>query len=729
MNKSNYMAKQKNKFKKIDFKALIIFFLFLSFTPFIFYIYKANSIQNIPKESKESIAKLNQILTKSKYDITESIKDLEDLNSLEKYTEYKKNYILARLYEKKGDYKKALSIYQDLLNKNYPLKERVLFHYAYLSTLVGNDNIAIKHFNKLLHNFPDSKSVPQTKYYLAQTNLRLKNLNQAISTLKSLRSAFPDTQYGIAADYYLGEYEYNKKNYEKAISFWKEYLKNSPDGRFAIDIADFYNYLKDNKNISPAKEDYTLLGNVFFHKKDYKQAAEYYKLANNSKDYYNLGYSLFRIGNREEAKGFLKEFAYKFPSHENSKLALFFAAECLSYNVREDFWKNIIKDVPQLAYYAAYKAIQFEKSDHKKEKLLKKFIDEYPENEFTLDAVWEIMWLKIEDKKYKDAKETGNDYFVQSSKTKYSKSDTRAKIGFFLGKISEILNNKIEALDYYNEVKNINHDNYYSLRASHRLQALDGKDDPSWTLQNKILDFSDFYWSLPVVTKPETIKNYFGSTVYELVQLQQFDEAIELIGKNESTSAEITAWLKALNEEYESSINLANIIAIKNNLSIKNSVWELAYPLYFWQYTLNSCKKYPGIDPLLVCGIIRQESRFLKDAISISNAHGLMQLIPPTARVVASQINLNLYSLSLLDKPDINISLGTHYLNGLIQEFNNPLLAVASYNAGPNAVKRWLTKSKFQDMDFFIETIPYFQTRDYVKKVFASYWTYTKLYS
>ena len=722
------MTKIKNKFKKNDFIVPVVFFLFLSFTPIIFHFYKISSIKNIPTESKESLEELNKLITKSKYDTSESIEDLENLNNSEKYTEYKKNYILARLYEKNGDYKKSLSKYKDLLDQNYPLKERVLFHYAYLNTLVGDDDTAIKYFNKLLHDFPSSKSIPQAKYYLAQTNLRLKNLNQAISALKSLRSKFSNTQYGIAANYYLGEHEYNKKNYEKAISFWREYLKNSPDGRFASEIADFYNALKANNNISFSKEDYTLLGNVFFHKKDYKKAAEYYKLENNPKDYYNTGYSLFRIGNREEAKEYFKEFTYKFPSHENAKLSLFFAAECLSYNSRDNFWEDIIEGIPQLAYYATYKEIQFEKSDNKKEKLLNKFIEEFPDNEFTLDAVWEIMWLKIQDEKYETAEEIGKEYFLKSNETKFSQSDTRAKIGFFLGKISEILNNETKALSYYNETKNINHDNYYAFRAHYRFQALNGGEDPLWSLQNNILNFSDFYWSLPVVTKLETIKNDFGSTVYELVRLQQFDEAIELIGTNESSSPTITAWLKALNEEYESSINLANSIAIKNNLPISNSVWKLAYPLYFWQHVLNSCKKYTDIDPLLVCGVIRQESRFLKDAVSISDAYGLMQLIPPTARSVASQINLNLYSLKLLNEPNINIALGTHYLNGLIQEFNNPLLAVASYNAGPNAVKRWLNNSKYKDMDFFIETIPYFQTRDYVKKVFASYWTYLKLY-
>jgi len=333
MNTDVFMESSTQKTWKKNTIPLLAFFLLLAFTPFFFHSYKSRTIQNIPKETKEAQAKLDSVIILSKFDAKRAINELENLNNLPNYTKYKKNYILARLYEKNKNYDKALPIYKKLIHKNYPLKERTIFHFAHSNTKIGNDKTALKYFNKLLHDFPDSRSVPQAKYYLAQTKLRLKHTNQAINTLLSLRSEFPDSQFGIAANYYIGEHEYNKKNYKKALSHFKEYLQASPDGRFATEIADLYIKLDSEGEAIIPKEDFSLLGNVFFHKKDYSQAAKFYELENNPKNYYNLGYSLYRINKKTKAKDFLKDFAYHFPENEKAKLSLFYASECTPYYV------------------------------------------------------------------------------------------------------------------------------------------------------------------------------------------------------------------------------------------------------------------------------------------------------------------------------------------------------------------------------------------------------------
>ncbi|MBI3589840.1 MAG: tetratricopeptide repeat protein [Candidatus Melainabacteria bacterium] len=151
---------------KIKTKSLVIFTLIAIC---VFVILKTNSIETIPSEDPTAFAQLEKAISISKFNLDDGITVLESLKELPDYTEYKKNYILARLYEKKKDYKHAILIYEKLLNKNYPLKERVLFHYAQLNALEGNDSTALKSFNKLLRDFPSSKSVPQAKYFLAQT--------------------------------------------------------------------------------------------------------------------------------------------------------------------------------------------------------------------------------------------------------------------------------------------------------------------------------------------------------------------------------------------------------------------------------------------------------------------------------------------------------------------------------------------------------------------------------
>ena len=705
------------------FPAVILFTILIAC---IVVLLKSNSIESIPYEDPKDQIKLNKAISISKYSVNEGIAELEKLNSFPDYTDYKKNYILARLYEKKNDTENALIIYEKLLNKNYPLKERVLFHYASISSSVGDDLKALKYLNKLLSEFPNSKSAPQTKYVIAQIQLRLRFTNQAIKTLLSLRSQYPKTQYGIATNYYLGEYSYNSKKHEEALQYWRQYLKLSPDGRFANEIADI---LESNKSIILEPSDYILLGDVFFHKKDYKKVVHYYKHGNNYKKYYNLGYSLYRINNKNEAIKYLKEYAYKFPKSDNARWALFYAGVCTPSFLRKTFWGQISKDIPELSYYTSYKEAVTEQSTHLREKLLSNYIKNFPSSIFTLDAVWEIMWQKIKNKNYTDAYKTGKEFFELSKNFTNEGNDTRLKIGFWLGKISEINHNKEAALEYYKETQSRSFDNYYSHRSGSRISALNTRNDLQWRLQKNINEFTELNWLIPNVIKSETIKAKFGATVVELINLQQFDEAMELIGRTEVPSKQITVWLKALNKEYETSISLSTFLATHYKYHPKNPIWKLAYPLHFWQHIIANCKKYPDIDPFLVCGVIRQESRFDTNALSTSDARGLMQLIPPTARSLSRQLNINLNSYELLNDPAINIALGTKYLYGLISDLNNPLFAVASYNAGPNAIKSWVNNIHEKDLDFFIEEIPYDQTKDYVKKVFSSYWTYLKIYS
>src|SRR3989338_1493021 len=704
---------------KIKLFSILILPIFLTS---VFFYLKSNSTDTIPDEKPEAKQKLEVIISKSKINTTEAIERLEELNDLPEYTEYKKNYVLARLYEKNQKTPEDLLLYKKIIDKNYPLKERVIFHYANLSAKNRDDNTALQYFNKLLWDFPNSKSVPQTKYYLAQTQLRLRFTKEALKNLKSLKNEFPETQFGIAANYYLGENEYNKKNYNEAIDLFREYLRLSPDGRFANEIAEMITH---NEGISLKPIDFTLLGDVFFHKKDYKNAAGYFKKSRNTKKYYKLGYSLFRINNKNEAAFYFKEFAKKYPKSQDAKWSLFYAARCIPAFMQTQFWSSAKKDIPELVYYTTYKEALSITDKTKRKELLEKYIETFPSTKFTLDAVWEIIWGNIQSGNYLEAVSIGEKYFNESINSDFVNSETRAKIGFWLGKIAELKKDREKALKYYKEVSGLIFDSYYSFRAKHRINGLTSGKDPMWNQEKKYEDLKHYDWLIPPITKPEIIKKRYGATIYELINLKQYDEVFELIGKTKSPSKQITIWLQALNNEYEPSINLANKLGHLYNYSQKNTMWNFAYPLYFWQHIISTCEIHSTLDPFLICGVIRQESRFDKNALSVSNARGLMQLILPTAKTISRQLNTSLGSGELLFDPGINISLGIYYLDGLMEEFNNPLFAVAAYNAGPNAVKRWINSfsKKSTDLDYFIEEVPYEETKNYIKKVFSSYWT------
>ena len=133
-----------------------------------------------------------------------------------------------------------------------------------------------------------------------------------------------------------------------------------------------------------------------------------------------------------------------------------------------------------------------------------------------------------------------------------------------------------------------------------------------------------------------------------------------------------------------------------------------------------------GLDPAYVYGLIRQESRFVMDARSGVGASGLMQLMPSTARWTAKKIGLA-YTPALLTDRDTNLRLGTAYLKLVLDDFGgSQALAAAAYNAGPNRPRAWRQGPALESA-IWAETIPFPETRDYVKKVLTNATVYAAL--
>jgi soluble lytic murein transglycosylase len=126
-----------------------------------------------------------------------------------------------------------------------------------------------------------------------------------------------------------------------------------------------------------------------------------------------------------------------------------------------------------------------------------------------------------------------------------------------------------------------------------------------------------------------------------------------------------------------------------------------------------------GIDPAYIYGLIRQESRFVMDARSGAGASGLMQLMPATARWTAKKIGLDFRPEMLADR-DVNLRLGASYLKLVLDDFGgSQALAAAAYNAGPGRPRRWRDGGVFEPAAW-AESIPFNETRDYVKKVLSN---------
>lgn len=147
---------------------------------------------------------------------------------------------------------------------------------------------------------------------------------------------------------------------------------------------------------------------------------------------------------------------------------------------------------------------------------------------------------------------------------------------------------------------------------------------------------------------------------------------------------------------------------------------ELSYPNAFLPQ-IAAAARDAGMPPNWIYGLMRQESLFNPRATSPSNAYGLMQLLLPTAREVAKRRGSMRPDVDTLFSPDTNIALGTTYLREMRDRFGGQFApATAAYNAGPNAVQRWLPLEPVEG-DIWIENIPYNETRGYVQKVMFNF--------
>jgi soluble lytic murein transglycosylase len=154
--------------------------------------------------------------------------------------------------------------------------------------------------------------------------------------------------------------------------------------------------------------------------------------------------------------------------------------------------------------------------------------------------------------------------------------------------------------------------------------------------------------------------------------------------------------------------------------------WGLSYPRAFTP-VVTDVSRNTGIAQSLVYGVMRSESNFSPTALSPVGARGLMQLMPTTAAALAK--SQGDFTPDRLSDPQTNITLGVRHLKGLIDLYQgNTTLAVAAYNAGTTAVNRWRTAFGDLPQDEFIESIPYSETREYVKKVLAAANLYQLLY-
>lgn len=165
-------------------------------------------------------------------------------------------------------------------------------------------------------------------------------------------------------------------------------------------------------------------------------------------------------------------------------------------------------------------------------------------------------------------------------------------------------------------------------------------------------------------------------------------------------------------EIYDRAINTADRTAVRHDFNLR-------FMTPFHQHLTAAAREH-GLDEALVFALVRQESRFVPEARSRAGAVGLMQLMPPTAKWVARQTGDRQYRPSHIGIVDVNVKFGAYYLRHVLDRLGGlPVLAAAAYNAGPGRALNWRGPLPMEGAAY-VESIPFRETREYVKKVLAN---------
>lgn len=228
----------------------------------------------------------------------------------------------------------------------------------------------------------------------------------------------------------------------------------------------------------------------------------------------------------------------------------------------------------------------------------------------------------------------------------------------------------------------------------------------------------------------DTMSLLFGSYLVLAGDFEQADffiEPIELGFPGNLTLqyklAKLFGRAHATSQSYRIARRLTWRIPRSSQSELPLEIYSLFYPPFYSSFISRESRNY-ALDPCLVSGIIRQESIFNPIIVSPAGAIGLMQIMPYTGKTLSKKIDVP-FTVDSLYSPYYNLRFGIYYIHQLLEEFDsNPALALAAYNAGPHNATRWNKNNGKKEYDLFIEDIGFTETRGYVKKVLANYWTY-----
>ena len=595
------------------------------------------------------------------------------------------------------------------------LFERSQLHISEAAMALGSEKTVRAALEQIMQKTQIPEHKTAAEYALAQSYMRGTESEKARAHFEHIKESAPQSQYALGSTYYLANMDLAAGKTDEALSAYRSYLHSSPDGRFASEVI---KQIKALPGFQPSIEDHNLFARVHYENNQWAQALQEWSQAGNTTEWYKRAIALRRVGKTEEARKALYSGLQNYPTSESVVPAATVLAKMLTRANAYAMWHSIYQRSPDAADVALYN-MAIRSSGPQALNFYNQVITRYPTSAYAPESAWWVAWNLI-----KSGNSQAAIVHLQSASTRYPDARAASRFSYWLGKMYERTGQKDKAKLAYQHTLSEYPWHYYAHRSQSRLNVLAGRPDRGWkTLPGRVLaanddDVDSWDWPDP----PQEMAAQHSPTLETLTELRQWDEALEILPKDGGL---LKAFYLAKLDQPMAAINTAGK-ALRGRPQ-PTEQWMLSFPLVYGK-TIARESKLKGLDPLLVQALIREESRYHVGALSSSNAIGLMQLMPGTAAGVAKRLGIKLSGNADIHKPENNLRMGVDYLSYVLHRFNgNALFAVASYNGGPNAVQRWAAQMP-ADTDVFVENIAFSETRDYVRKVFGSYWNYELVY-
>ena len=428
---------------------------------------------------------------------------------------------------------------------------------------------------------------------------------------------------------------------------------------------------------------------------------------------------------RNDAIPLLEQIARQYPDSAEAPKALYQIGQIL-WNRHDntqalEYFKLVLEKYPTSAFSdrAQYASADIHEYFGRKDEAILLYLTvqkQSPNSQMRDDAAWRLAWLYYRRGELQSAATSFRDLAAQSKNGTFGTAAI-----YWQARVTERVGETESAKQLYRQIASGGEESYYQALSLRALARLGNPIDENKSTKLNVVVEAD-----PPLG-PDLTFHLLRARALSALSLHQLAVTeLDEVNRRSKPDGRVRALLM---REYFQSQAYGRSLGLANQLPFSQGERDLyRYPLAYWDLIQQQAQER-GLDPYLVLALIRQESLFDTRARSPAAALGLMQLIPPTAARVAKQLGLPVPSQETLTQPEVNVALGTQYLKDLLQRYsNNWFKALGAYNAGEAAMDRWEREIATDDIEEFVERIPYVETRGYVKLVMRNHRIYKRLY-